>query len=74
MNEVNALIVGLGNVGIGLGAYSSAGNSHLSAIFETKRYKIYGTDILEIYSCNWVYGWSTILFSCILGLADASLL
>jgi hypothetical protein len=64
MNENNALIVGLGNVGRGLGAYSNAGNSHLSAIFETKRYKIYGTDILEIKDTRFTYiSWEDLLKS-----------
>ena len=37
MNDANALIVGLGNVGRGLGYYSMPGNSHLSALIETKK-------------------------------------
>ena len=64
MNKVNALIVGLGNVGRGLGAYSNAGNSHLSAIYETKRYTIYGTDILEIKDSRFTYiSWEDLLKS-----------
>ena len=64
MNKVNALIVGLGNVGRGLGAYSNRGNSHLSALYETKRYKIYGTDILEIKDNRFTYiTWEDLLKS-----------
>ncbi|MDB9950627.1 hypothetical protein OAD60_00130 [Candidatus Thioglobus sp.] len=48
MNDASALIVVLGQVEKGLGYYSMPGNSNLSALIETKKYQIFGTDKISV--------------------------
>jgi hypothetical protein len=64
MNEHNALIVGLGHVGKGRGCYAIPGNSHLSALIETKKYQIFGTDKTLIQDQNLTYlSWNNLIMS-----------
>ena len=64
MNEYNALIVGLGRVGQGPGYYAIPGNSHLSALIETKKYQIFGTDKTSIQNQNLTYmSWNNLITS-----------
>lgn len=64
MNEHNALIVGLGRVGQGHGYYAKPGNSHLSALIETKKYQIFGTDKTPIQNQNLTYlSWNDLIIS-----------
>jgi hypothetical protein len=64
MNELNALIVGLGRVGLGRGYYAMPGNSHLSALLETKKYQIFGTDKTSIQDKNLTYlSWNNLITS-----------
>ena len=64
MNEYNALIVGLGRVGQGSGYYAIPGNSHLSALVETKKYQIFGTDKIPVQDQNLTYlSWNDLIMS-----------
>jgi hypothetical protein len=64
MSKANALIVGLGSVGRGLGYYSMPGNSHLSALLETKKYQIFGTDKILIQNSSFTYiNWKNLIES-----------
>ena len=55
IDNINALIVGLGRVGIGHGYYSKIGNSHLSALQELRKYQIYGCDKVVVKDQRFTY-------------------